>query len=124
MLRDARALRLIQLDPLPGFCRLYRGVGHVLCAGAVMETGRTGTLVANGIDELPGLVITKGHERIALFRIARAARPAMKFLGDEDRFQSGPAPPPGLKFVPVAGDEHEAAFAAVDLDIIQAAPAL
>src|SRR5262245_58660803 len=89
-----------------------------------MKTRGTRPLVAHGVDELPGLIVTKGHQRIALPRVPWRARPAPELLWDADRFQSGPASRAGLQLVPFSGAEHKAALAPIDFDIVQAARAL
>src|SRR5689334_15561735 len=88
-----------------------------------MEAGTAGPLVANGIDELPGLIVAKGHQRIAFAGIARRAGPFPELLGNGDCLQAGTARFASLQLVPFTGDKDERAFTAINLDVIETAPA-
>lgn len=99
------------------------GVHDGLDAGAFVEAWDAGSLTADGVDELPGLVVAEGDEGIAGLRIAGAAGPAPVGFGHVDPLEAGSAAASGLEVVPVAGDEKEGPFAAVELDGVEAAPA-
>src|SRR6266516_1172775 len=88
-----------------------------------MKAGAAGSLVADGVDELPGLVVTEGDEGIALLRVSWRPGPAPELFGDGDRLQTRAASCAGLQLVPLAGDEDERSLATVEFHIIEAAPA-
>src|SRR5262249_6926254 len=62
------------IDPSPLRRRLQYRVRHGLGTGAVVETGHDVAAFHDGRDEFPGEVISEHRARLALRRIARAAR--------------------------------------------------
>ena len=87
------------------------------------KLGDARALVADGVDELERLVVAEGDERIADARIARAAGPGPEFARHGERREAGTAELAVLQFVPFAGGEFERRLAAVELHVIEAAPA-
>src|SRR5437764_1397858 len=102
-----------QIDPLFQFRRAHGGVHHLLCRCAIVEIRRARTLMANGINKFPRLIVTKRDERIALRRVTWRARDFPKLARDFDGLQSGAARVAGLQRVPGAGSENVRPFAAV-----------
>jgi len=88
-----------------------------------METGSARPLTANGIHKLPRLIVAEGHERVARARIARRAGSFPELARDLDGLETRPANFAGLEFVPLAGDEPERALTAIDLHVVETAPA-
>src|SRR5207248_1629544 len=74
--------------------------------------------------EFTCLAVPERHQRVPLARIARRTPHFPELLRNGDRLQPGAAGFAGLKLVPLAGDEHKRPLAAVDFDVIEAAPAL
>src|SRR2546422_9960978 len=95
-----------------------------LRAAAIVEIGSARPFASDCIHKFPGLVVTKRNERIAFMWIAGTSRPAPVCFRNLDRLQTWSVGFPGLKFIPLASNEHETALAPIDLDIIEAAPAL
>ena len=58
------------VHPPPGFRRLEDSLRDDLCAHAVVEGRHAVPFLADGRDELPGLVETKSLRRVAFFRVA------------------------------------------------------
>src|SRR5438034_9508777 len=110
--------------PLLRLRRLQRSVRHGLRARAIVKIRGARTLIADRVDEVKCLVVAEGNQWIALARIAGRTGHFPKLLGNQDRFQTGSASFAGLEFIPLAGDEHERALAAVDFHVIEAAPTL
>src|ERR1043166_4189305 len=121
--RPLRLMRAPQLHPPPRRGRLDRRVHHRLSSGAIVEAWNAGTLVANRIHELPRLIVTERDERIALARVAWSTRQFPEFFWNRDGFHSRPTRFARLEFVPLTCDEHKSTFAAVDLRVIETAPA-
>src|SRR5258708_9231336 len=112
-----------QLDPLARLGRLYRGVEDGLRARPVVEARHARALIADGVNELEGLVVAERNQGVALLRIAGRPGPAPEFRRDDDGLEAGSASRAGLEFVPLAGAEDERALAAIEFDGVEAAPA-
>src|SRR5436190_1585661 len=113
-----------QIYPLAFLSRSQRAFHHGLGSCAIQETRDTGALVADGFDELPGLIVAEAHQGIASSGIARGSWPGPKFFWHLNRFHAGTTHFAVLQLVPFTGRELEGAFTAVQLHVIQAAPAL
>src|SRR6266542_618488 len=112
-----------QFDPFFVLRRPQRRVDDRLGADTVMEAGAAGALAADGVDELPRLIVAEGDQGVALLRVSWRPGPAPEFFGNGDRFQAGAASRAGLQLVPLPCDEDERTLAAVEFHIIEAPPA-